>query len=78
MHHSCTIAHYNNGVNEIVMMATSFLMCNHINYYVLGTRYEAEMDTQEYFADALCNIFGHSRLLYFASAWYMHEVHPSQ
>ena len=31
MHHSCTIAHYNNGVNKIVMMAISFLMCNHIN-----------------------------------------------
>ena len=45
MHHSWTTAHYDNGVNETVMMANLFLVCNHINYYVLGTRYEAEMDT---------------------------------
>ena len=31
MHRSCTTAYYNNSVKEIVMMATSFLMCNHIN-----------------------------------------------
>ena len=31
MHHSYTTAHYDNDVNETVMMATLFLVRNHIN-----------------------------------------------
>ncbi|KAL0012688.1 hypothetical protein SO802_007796 [Lithocarpus litseifolius] len=31
MHRACTTANYDNGINKIVMMATSSLLCNHIN-----------------------------------------------
>ena len=37
MHRACTTANYDNGVNQTVMMMCSFLLCNHITYYVLPT-----------------------------------------
>ena len=45
MHHSCATAHYDNGVNEIVMIATSFWCVTILFYYVLETPHEVDMDT---------------------------------
>ena len=30
LHHACTTANYDNGVNQTIMMMCSFLLCNHI------------------------------------------------